>query len=155
MIQRIQSLYLSVIFLFSFLFVRGSYLNFTDNTGSVIKITFSSIVRDSGLQGITDIEELLPLAIIIFLIPVLSLITIFLYKNRKIQMWLSVALIFLISVFIVTSSYYAWFVITNFGADVVPGLKMVVIVVMLVLAILAFRGIRKDDNLIKSYDRLR
>ena len=155
MIQRIQSLYLSLIFLFSLVFIRGSYLNFTDKAGSVIKITFSSIVRDSGLQGITVIEELIPVAVIILLIPLLSLITIFLYKNRKLQMRFSAALIILIAAFILVSLYYSWFIITNFGAALVPGLKMVVIVIILILAILAHIGIRKDDNLIKSYDRLR
>lgn len=155
MIQRIQSLYLSLIFFLSLLFVSGSYLNFTDKSGSVINITFSSIVRYSGLQGITEIEKLFPLTIIFLFIPVLSLITIFLYKNRKIQLLLSAALIVLIFVFIFVSSYYTWFVITTFGTDVVPGIKMVVIAIMLILSILAYRGIRKDDNLVKSYDRLR
>ncbi len=150
-----QSLYLSLIFLLSLLFIRGSYLNFTDKSGSQIRITFSSILRDSGLQGVTVIEKLIPLTIIIFLMPVISLITIFLYKNRKIQMMLSVALIVSISLFILVSSYYAYFVITNFGASLVPGLKMAVIAIMLILAILAHRGIKKDDNLVKSYDRLR
>ena len=155
MIQRIQSLYLSLIFFLSILFTRGSYLNFTNKTGSVIKISFRSIFRDSGLQGITEIEKIIPITIIIFLIPVVSLLTIFLYKNRKIQMWLSAILIVFITLFIIVSSYYAWFVITNFGTVLVPGLKMVVIAIMLTLAILAYRGIRKDDNLVKSYDRLR
>ena len=155
MIQRIQSLYLSLIFFLSILFTRGSYLNFTNKTGSVIKISFRSIFRDSGLQGITEIEKIIPLTIIIFLIPVVSLLTIFLYKNRKIQMWLSAILIVFITLFILVSSYYAWFVITNFGTVLVPGLKMVIIAIMLMLAILAYRGIRKDDNLVKSYDRLR
>ena len=155
MIQRIQSLYLSILFFLSLLFFRGSYLNFTDNSGSVIKITFKNIVRDTGLQGITEIEKLVPLTLTFILIPVVSLLTIFLYKNRKIQLRFSAALIIIISVFILVSSYYTWFVITNFGTALVPGLKMLLIVIMLILAILANRGIRKDDNLVKSYDRLR
>lgn len=155
MIQRIQSLYLSLIFLLSLVFVQGSYLSFADKSGSQIKITITNIVRDSGLQDITVLEKPFPLTVILILIPIISLITIFLFKNRKIQIWLSLALIFIIAAFIGTASYYAWIVTTKYSAEIVPGIKMILMPVMLIFAVLAYRGIKKDDNLVKSYDRLR
>lgn len=155
MIQRIQSLYLLLTTLLSLLFLKGSFLNFVDKTGSVIKVTFNGIVRDTGGQGFELIEKLLPISAFIILIPVFSLVTIFIFKNRKIQLWLASSEIILIVGFIFVSIFYSWFIITEYGAEIVPGFKMVIPLLMLVFAVLAYRGIRKDDRLIKSNDRLR
>lgn len=155
MIQRIQSLFLLMTTLVSLLFLKGSYLNFIDKSGSVIEITFRGIIRDTGGQGFVLIEKLLPLSFLFILIPVLSLVTLFIFKNRKIQLWLILSLIMLISGFIVVSIYYSWFVISEYGAEIVPGFKMIIPVLILVFTVLAYKGIRKDDRLIKSYDRLR
>lgn len=155
MIQRIQSLYLLMTTLLSLLFLKGSFLNFIEKSGTVIKITFNGILRDTSGQGFGLIEKLLPVSAFIILIPVFSLVTIFIFKNRKIQLWLALSVIILIVGFIFVSLYYSWFVITEYGAEIVPGFKMAIPVLMLVFAILAYRGIRKDDNLVKSYDRLR
>ena len=155
MIQRIQSFYLFLTTLLSLLFLKGSFLNFVDKTGSVIKVTFNGIVRDTGGQGFEQIEKLLLLTVFMVLIPVLSLVTIFIFKNRKIQLWLALSLIILTCGFIVVSFYYSWFIITEYGAEIVPGFKMVIPLLMLVFAVLAYRGIRKDDRLIKSNERLR
>jgi len=155
MIQRIQSLYLLLTTLLSLLFLKGSFLNFVDKSDSVIKVTFNGIVRNTGGQGFELIEKLLPLTVFMVLIPVLSLVTIFIFKNRKIQLWLAISVIILIVGFIFVSIFYSWFVITEYGAEIVPGFKMVIPVLILIFSILAYRGIRKDDRLIKSYDRLR
>jgi len=155
MIQRIQSLCLLLTTLLSLLFLKGSFLNFVDKTGSVIKVTFNGIIRDTGGQGFELIEKLLPLTALIILIPAISLVIIFIFKNRKIQMWLAISVIILIVGFIFVSIYYSWFVITEYGAELVPGFKMVIPVLILIFSILAYRGIRKDDRLIKSNDRLR
>ncbi|MDP3002094.1 MAG: DUF4293 domain-containing protein [Bacteroidales bacterium] len=155
MIQRLQSLYLLLTTLLSLLFLNGSFLNFINKSGSVIKVTFNGIVRDTGGQGFELIEKLLPVSAFIILIPVFSLVTIFIFKNRKLQLWLASLVIILIVGFIFVTIFYSWFVITEYGAEIVPGFKMVIPVLILIFAILAYRGIRKDDRLIKSYDRLR
>ncbi|MCX6320772.1 MAG: DUF4293 family protein [Bacteroidia bacterium] len=155
MIQRIQSLYLLLTTLLSLLFLKGSFLNFIDKSGSVIKVTFNGIVRDTGGQGFEFIEKLLPVSAFIILIPAFSLVTIFIFKNRKIQLWLALSVIILIVGFIFVSIFYSMFVITEYGAEIVPGFKMVIPLLMLVFAVLAYRGIRKDDRLIKSNERLR
>jgi len=155
MIQRIQSLYLLLTTLLSLLFLKGSFLSFIEKSGSVIKVTFNGIIRDTGGQGFEQIEKLLPVSSLIILIPVLSLLTIFFFKKRKIQLWLALSVIILIVGFIFVLIYYSWIVITEYNAEIVPGFKMVIPVLMLIFAVLAYRGIRKDDRLIKSYDRLR
>ena len=61
----------------------------------------------------------------------------------------------LIVILIGCIAYYAFYVTRNFNAEMLPALNLVIPVLMLIFTYLAFRGIRKDDRLIKSYDRLR
>jgi hypothetical protein len=65
MIQRIQSLYLSLTILLSVLFLKGSYFNFIDESKSVIKITFRGLIRDSEITGYELLEKFWPLSVII------------------------------------------------------------------------------------------
>ncbi len=155
MIQRIQSLYLFLIAALSGFLVNGSVLNFVSKTGTEIKVTFIEVIKSTGGQGIEVIEKLLPFGILILSIPVISLITIFLYKNRKIQLRLTLVLIILTATLLVAYFHISLSVIGKFEAQFVPGFKMVLPVLMLIFSILAYRGIRKDDQLVKSYDRLR
>lgn len=155
MIQRIQSVFLLLIVLISLLLFKGNFLVFTENTGFVINVTFNGIFRDTNGQGIVMIERLLPLSVLIVLIPVLSLVTIFFFKKRVIQLWLSKVLIGLLSMFILVSCFYIYLIVSKYSGQIIPGIKMVIPLVLLILSILAFRGIRKDDELVKSYDRLR
>ena len=155
MIQRIQSVYLSLIVLISLLLFKGNLLVFTENTGFVINVTFNGIFRDTNGQGIVSLESFLPLSILIVLVPVLSLITIFLFKKRNVQLLLVKLLIGILSAFILGSAFYIYLIISKYSSEFIPGIKMAIPFILLILAILALRGIRKDDQLVKSYDRLR
>jgi hypothetical protein len=56
---------------------------------------------------------------------------------------------------ILTSAYYSYVVISNYEGSLTPGLKMILPLILLILSFLAYRGIKKDELLVKSYDRLR
>jgi hypothetical protein len=155
MIQRVQTLYFSLIALIALLFFNGSFLDFTGNTGAVIKVTFNAIFRSVAGQNPEMVEKLLPLTLIIILIPVVSLITIFIFKNRKIQLKFSLILIVITSLFLIALIHISFRVISKYDMSITPGFKMILPVIILILSILAYRGIRKDDQLVKSYDRLR
>lgn len=155
MIRRIQSLYLLLTTLLSVLFLKGGFLSFAEKPGSLIKITFNSIIRESGIQSPELIDKIWPLSLLIIFIPVLSLITIFLFKKRNIQLWLVRILILLVIAFIIALVSYSYIIMTTYNAEIIPGSKMVIPVMQLIFSILAYRGIRKDDDLVKSYDRLR
>jgi hypothetical protein len=130
-------------------------LLFAEKTDSVIRLTFSGIIRETGIQTLEYLNKVLPLSVFTILIPIISFVTIFAYKNRKIQMRLVKTLIIFIIAFIATSGIYSFMIIKGFGASIIPGLKMAIPVLILILAFLALRGIKKDDILVKSYDRLR
>ena len=155
MIQRIQSIYLLLTTALSFLFLGGSFLNFNDKAGLAMIFTFKGIEKISSGQGFELIQNTWPFTIVLILIILLSLLTIFLYKNRTLQLLMAKILIGLVLFLILISAYYSYVIISDFGGTLIPGVKMALPVVMLVLSILAFRGIRKDDQLVKSYDRLR
>jgi glucan phosphoethanolaminetransferase (alkaline phosphatase superfamily) len=155
MIQRIQSLYLSLTIILSFLFLNGSFLNFIDPTGSMIKITFTQIIRETSTADPELLAKIFPLPLLIIVISALSFIIIILFKNRNLQMWLVKFLIVLVIVLIIISGVYANNIITKYDSHIIPGFKMVIPILQLIFSVLAYRGIKKDDNLVKSYDRLR
>jgi hypothetical protein len=64
-------------------------------------------------------------------------------------------LIFLILALIAAIVYFSLDISGKYNASLIPGIKLVLPVLMLVLSALAYRGIRNDDALVKSYDRLR
>ena len=155
MIQRIQSLYLSLTIILTLIFLKGSFLTFIDKSGSVIKVTLKGLMKVTSGPVFEILEKLLPLSALIICIPTLALAALLLYKNRKIQKWFTLAIIIIASGLIMILGYYSLNICSNYNASLLFNFKMVIPVIILVFAILAYRGIRKDDLLIKSYDRLR
>ncbi|MGD0755732.1 MAG: DUF4293 family protein [Bacteroidales bacterium] len=155
MIQRIQSLYLFLITLLTLTFLKWDFLSFSERTGSVLNVSFYEIMRNNVGQAPEMIEKLIPLSVLIIIIAAASLITIFIFKNRKVQLWLSLLLIILSAVFVIASIHVSFRIISKFEAKLIPGFKMILPILILIFSILAYRGIKKDDKLVKSYDRLR
>lgn len=155
MVQRIQSLYLLMTTVFSVLFLNGSIINFADKTNKALTINFGGINKVLENSHFELIEKLVPLSVLLIIIPALSFITIFLFKRRRLQMRLIKGLIGLIVVLMCASAYYIFYVIRNFNAEMLPGINLFLLLLMLVSSYLAYRGVKKDDDLVKSYDRLR
>ncbi len=155
MIQRIQSIYLLLTTVLSVLFLNGSIINFADKTNKALTINFYGINKVLENSHFELIEKLVPLSVLLILIPALSFITIFLFKRRKLQMGLIKGLIGLIVILMCGSAYYIIYVIRNFNAEMLPGINLFLLLLMLVSSYLAYRGVKKDEDLVKSYDRLR
>ncbi len=155
MIQRIQSFYLALTTILSLLFLDGGILSFINNSGSVIQVTFRGVLENNGTDNSEMILSALPLTVIIVVIPLLAITTMLLFKKRKIQLKFAVAGIIFSALFILLLIYYAVNICSEYSASVTPGLLMAVPVIILIFNVLAYRGIKKDDNLVKSYDRLR
>jgi len=139
MIQRIQSLFLLIAslcaaFTYKFSFYSGNKLD-KDN-----KQVFETLIASSNF--ILMITTAILVAACLYII--------FLYKNRKQQLWLTVgaaglSLINLIIYFTETKKFES-------GAYSLTAVLSLAIPILLVLAA---RGIWKDDKLVKSVDRLR
>lgn len=155
MIQRIQSVYLTVVLLLSIILFSGSLLNFTDESGKALKLMISGSLNDQVGQTTTQALILWPLMVVLVLIALLSVITVFLFKIRRIQLLLSITLIALAAVLILGLSWYAYKITDSLRMSIVPGFNMAIPPLILIFSVLARRGILKDERLIKSYDRLR
>ncbi|HBH84935.1 MAG TPA: hypothetical protein DDY34_14175 [Bacteroidales bacterium] len=155
MLQRIQSLFLFLTTLLSLLFLNGKYLTFFDNSGSVIIMSLSEIVKLSGSGDSVKTGEVWILLVLAIMIPLLSLLIIFLFKKRNYQMILTGILILLISIFIGASLAYSFNIISKYDAAFTSWYKLIIPVIQLILSVLAYRGVKKDEDLVKSYDRLR
>jgi hypothetical protein len=139
MIQRIQSIYLALAALIlTFLF----FLPFS--TASLLE---SGVYTD----GKFNIYDNLIILISDVIITITGIITIFLYNNRKLQLKLSSFSILLnISILILC-------LIIIFGNKNSPNLNygLLIPVFSSLLFYLAYRGIKSDEELVKSSNRLR
>ncbi len=137
MIQRIQTLYLIMTILLSVLFL----------TGRMIVIEKDAEVIHQGM--------VVPLAVTAALIALISAVSIFLYKNRRQQMKLAIILIILSSVLTAALVIYGFILTSQNGGRIRLNLSIILPFPMIITSLLAYRGIKKDEELVRSYDRLR
>ena len=136
MIQRIQTIWLLIAAVVSFLtlklsFYSGTYL--PDNLYHQL----------NGMQNV-------PLMIATIGLGILTVINIFLFKNRVTQLWLCVAAILLDIVLL-----FLYYLQTNNFTKGDYAFTAVLHIVIIAALVLAARGINKDEKLIKDSNRFR
>ncbi len=136
MIQRIQSIWLLLAAACAFLSLKFS---FYDGTYTVNN-------EYHQLTGTDNIQLLLATC----LLGALSLFTIFLYKNRKLQLRLCIAGILLNVLLLVL-----YFLETKDFSKGTYNIAALLPAAILILFFLAARGISNDEKLVKGSDRLR
>lgn len=155
MIQRIQTLYLLVIVILSGFTVfspLADLINKTDNLFYLIDFKGISLIKPTGNSLISSVWGLNTISAVV---PVIALITIFSYKNRKKQIRLSVInMIFMIS-FYIFLALYLWSACSGLHADWHLRIVTVFPLITIILSYLAIGSIGKDEKLVKSMDRLR
>lgn len=153
MIQRIQTLYLlAVVVLMAFtLFAPIAVFTVGD-----IDFTLTAF----SLSGGGESQTTLWMGIILVLATVLPLITIFLFKNRQLQVRLCGAEMVLLIGAIVFIAIYYWLTASNAfdGSEIGVrrfGWAAPMPIVSMLFTYLAGRAIFKDELLIRSLDRIR
>lgn len=152
MIQRIQSIFLLLAIIAQSVFLAMPVSKFIMEDNSEISLYANGFKNASG-DVFLPTWALLILAVVIL---VLSLFTLFQYKKRILQirfciynMLLNLGMLGMlymqISTFTKNNEVTAQ---TYSPATVIP-------LVIIILLFLAFRGIRKDEVLVKAYERLR
>lgn len=155
MLQRVQTVWLffATAAIFSlFLFPYLQVLN-PDRTALAIKVT--GVYQNINGQ-VVQTEPFLALTIVTVLLGLLPFVIIFFYRNRKKQInicYLAIIAILGYSFWLVQTAKQVIGNITlqmdNYGIGVIlPSLAIL-------FTILALRGIRKDEKLVRSADRLR
>jgi len=138
MIQRIQTLWLLLTAACAFISLKLPFYtgNVMENQSSV----FKSLTASSSLL----------INIITVIIGVFAIVFIFLFKNRKRQLWLTF-LLFLLTILQIVLLYFQ----TSSFVQGTWAISILIYIAMPILLILAMRGIYKDEQLVKSVDRLR
>ncbi|CAN5386807.1 hypothetical protein BH11BAC3_BH11BAC3_42210 [soil metagenome] len=136
MIQRVQSVWLLIASILAFLCLK---LSFYSGTHLPDNLYHQVTATDSILLMVTSIA-----------LGMLTLITIFLYKTRIVQLRLTILAIVLDLLLVYL--FYRQTTSYTQGAYSITAATHVIIVVMLFMAA---RGINKDEKLIKDSDRLR
>lgn len=153
MIQRIQSVYLFL----AAVFMGGLFLHSADmisiNTTNPSVLSNMEFLNDESF----DIYDQISLVVLVSLVIVLSLLAIFLFRTRKLQINLSRATMLIVFAFLILTLYFTFGDISPYisSIKIIPNIGIFLPILVIVCLILAVRGIRKDDKLVKSMDRLR
>lgn len=153
MIQRIQSLFLLAAAIISGLLLTGNLMVMNDIFSNSYVLNFFSLTVN--MENHSQVQKLLPLSIILVSVPVMCLVSIFIYKNRKLQMKVTmVSLLLAIGSFLLAALY-----IIMLGKKIeltyVWQIKAAFPILTAILCWLAYRSIQKDEEKVRSLDRLR
>ncbi|WP_374166659.1 DUF4293 domain-containing protein [Arcticibacter sp. MXS-1] len=155
MLQRIQTVWLFLTTTVIFALFLFPYLQILNANGAAKAIKVTGVYENIGGQ-VVQTTGFLGLTIATVLLGLLPFVVIFFYKDRKKQ----VALCYLIIVLILGFSFWlaqtARGVIGDLQLELQNyGIGVVLPCLAVLFLILAIRGIRRDEKLIKSADRLR
>ena len=143
MIQRIQSVYLLLASVIS------GVLIFVFNL-------WTSISKDIFAIDLLNRESyLLKLIPVLFLVSaILAFVAIFLYKNRKLQFVIG-RLAILVNLILLGLLIYVSLTLPGEVSISEKGIGMFIPIIAILLIVLANKAIKKDEDLVKSVDRLR
>lgn len=151
MIQRIQSLYLllTTALLIAVLFIPFGVFQ---TSYGVCEYTAFSIAGISGKSAL----PLWSLPLLTLLSSALAFIAIFIYKKRALQIRLCLINSLLIALLALGAPVLLYVVKSDILlADFKIGFGFALPILALILNFLAVKAIKKDDNLVKSWDRIR
>jgi len=155
MIQRIQSLYLLLTSLSSLLFLKGSILKFFNTPETILMLNFSGLWQLTEGENLVLIRNQILLPVIITVTILLPLIIIFFFKNRKLQLRLIMIIIITGALLTALIVYLTISISVTYDVHFHLVIRMFLPLIILLFSLLAYRGIKKDENLVRSYDRLR
>ena len=154
MLQRIQTLYLLVaaLLVVALFFVPFAELTGKDGAHSLFNI---SGIKLNSSDNSTSLDNAWPVLVLVSLSLIMIVTSIFLFKNRIMQIRVSYISICILFVLKALMYYYTW------SSNNVPigGLHTKIYaalpLIAAILVFLAIRNIKKDENLVKSIDRIR
>ena len=157
MIQRIQTVYLilvAVLMTLAAVLPVAEYFDVAKNI--VYQLDMRGFVQLNPDRTFLSAISTNPVTFIFGIILVVTIMTIFKYKNRKQQFRLCTINFLLILIYTIVLAVVI-FVGKNklVGTELTLKIPAVFSIVALILNYLAMRGIAKDENLVKSMDRLR
>jgi len=152
MLQRSQTLFLLGVFILSLFLVTGPIARFTLE-GSEFILKHTGLFNEAGEKlGVVT----WPLSVLFISVVVLAFLNIFFYRHRIRQMRIAVFLILLNAGMIGMMFFYTFVSSKQFeGALLMHQWRFVVPPINMILLYFAFRRIRRDELLVKAFDRIR
>ena len=149
MIQRIQSVYLFIALVLNILIFTMPFAEVSVEGGAICKISHNGIYSLDDQSTPSYV-----ITAIVAVICLLTLMTIFQYKRRLLQMRLCTYNLILSLATLGLMAYSMWFTLANIEV-VNPKAAAIFPLLSSILFVLAWRAVRNDDKLIKSVDRIR
>jgi hypothetical protein len=151
MIQRIQSVYLLLV---TALLTSNIFLpiaSFVDSKGVAYPLTPLHVAFPEAGLNYTPLGQLA----LLILSALIAFATIFLYKNRKLQIRMSVFNLLIMAGFYSVVLVSVIFLKSSSKAVLSPSFGLCLPLIAMILNYLAIRAIRKDDAMVKAADRIR
>ena len=136
MIQRIQSFYLLIVAILA----------------GILPFFFNLWINIDGVEVFADHEMIISIAF--YIITVLAIWSIVQFKNRKTQFVIN-RLNMILNVFLLGFFVYRSLNLSGEALVSEKGIGMLIPVFSIIFLVLANRAIKKDEDLVKSVDRLR
>jgi uncharacterized membrane protein len=155
MIQRIQTLYLFLVTVLSSITFFSPVAGLqNEETATMYELSYKGLMQLSS-SGSNLLANTWMLTAIMALIPVLSLITILLFKKRLLQIRLIIFNMVLMAGYYGMLFIYLWQMGKSLEADKFMELVSSFPLINIIFSIMAIRAIGKDEALIKSLNRIR
>jgi hypothetical protein len=154
MIQRIQTLYLLIAGILVAILYFAPLAEFSGKTGELYLFNLTGVVPE-GTTKSAVVQESWPLFILTSLILILEVLTIFQFKNRPLQIKLSNLSVFLLLGLTAATYFYIWKTNGLIGGGYTMKLYFTFPLISMIFVFLAARAISKDEQLVKSIDRIR
>lgn len=158
MIQRIQSLWLLLVTLCGVLLCCLPSMRFFPELTAEAQNLYE--FRFAGMWNLSQEPHLMvmpvwALAVLEVTIPLLALVTLFLFRHRIVQVRLCAVNILLMVGYYVALAVYTWAACANFSVTWHPTVWTSLFLVSIVLSFMAVRSILRDEALVRAADRLR
>jgi hypothetical protein len=152
MLQRPQTLFLLAAFVITAFLLTGPLAVIPVEGGEIMLKHSGAYDRTGNRLNVAT----WPLTVFFAVVTGLAFLNIFLYKHRVRQMRICVFLILLNAGMLGIIYYYVRYVKVNFGGtEVIYQWRIVIPLIVMIMLYLAYRRIRRDELLVRAYDRIR
>lgn len=171
MIQRIQTVYLALVLIFSFAGLISTIGEWTVADAAVAHFSNFTFGAEGAFKAMDDLGGPWCLGVILILVMLLSTLSIMLFRKRMRQLRLTIISTILLVGYVAAYAVFAYYYQLNLDLHAMTAyetgaegcisptfhLKFVSVfpVLSIILNCLAIQGIRKDEALVRSLDRIR
>ncbi|MEA4985968.1 hypothetical protein SDC9_46415 [bioreactor metagenome] len=155
MIQRIQTLYLLLVVIVTTVTFFSPFAGLQNaEQAAIYEMSYRGLF-EMNTSGDIRLANIWTLTALMAIVPLISLITVFLFKKRLLQIRLIISNIILMAGFYGLMFIYLWQYGKALDASLYLEIPAAFPLVGIILSIMAIRAIAKDEALVKSLNRIR